>query len=41
MKFYKIDESLYNPVHIIIQKRGYGQEQSEKIYKKKQRRKKK
>lgn len=30
MKFYKIDESLYKPVHIIIQKRGYGQEQAEK-----------
>lgn len=36
MKFYKIDESLYKPVQIIIQKRGYGQEQAEKIYKKKQ-----
>lgn len=34
MKFYKIDESLYKPVQIIIQKRGYGQEQAEKIYKK-------
>ena len=34
MKFYKIDESLYKPVQIIIHKRGYGQEQAEKIYKK-------
>ena len=31
MKFYKIDESLYKPVHIVIQKRGYGQEQAEKF----------
>ena len=29
MKFYKIDESLYKPVRIIIQKRGYGKEQAE------------
>lgn len=36
MKFYKIDESVYKPVQIIIQKRGYGQEQAEKFYKKKQ-----
>lgn len=34
MKFYKIDESLYKPVKIIIQERGYGQEQAEKVYKK-------
>ena len=35
MKFYKIDESLYRPVRIIIQKRGYGQEQAEKQVEKK------
>lgn len=35
MKFYKINESLYKPARIIIQERGYAQEQAEKkIYKK-------
>lgn len=32
MKFYKIDESLYKPVHIIIQERGYGQQEFERRY---------
>ena len=32
MKFYKIDESLYKPVRIIIQERGYGQQEFERRY---------